>query len=138
MTSIVPIIITGRLVRAEAVQTHDLAQLSLTLELPASAQGGAPTTVECLMACGRGAAGWRVAQHAYDGLQMGKPYRAAGADLRLAGTQLWLLGLQRITALPDDALPPAVDLQRLLGARAASLQADAADADRAMGARVAA
>jgi hypothetical protein len=122
--------IRGRLQRIEAVLTHGLAQLSITLELPSGGQGVAPTTVECLMATGRGHQAWGAAQRAQMIAEVDMPYEVAGADLRLAGTQLWLLGVERIRRLPADALPPATGLAELLGPRAV-MQQPAAQPQRA-------
>lgn len=127
MPTVDPIILRGRLLRAQAVQTYGLSQLSITLELPASTQGGAPTTVECLMATGRTAAAWKAAQHAEAVAYLHMPCEVRGADLRLAGTQLWLLGVTRLRALPAEALAPATDgatqVAELLGPRMAAMQA---------------
>jgi hypothetical protein len=102
MHTVDPIFITGRLLQAEAIQTHGLAYVSFTLELPAGTLGGPPTTVKCLMATGRGAAAWQDAQRAEATAYLHMPCEVRGADLRLAGTQLWLLGVKGIRVLPAE------------------------------------
>lgn len=105
MPTTAPCTIVGRLLKVDAELTHGLAQLSFTLELAASPDEGAPYTVICLMAYGREPHAWAACQRAAQQMRLGSPYRASGADLRTAGQQLWLIGVEHWAALPDDALP---------------------------------
>jgi hypothetical protein len=100
-------VLRGHLLRAQAVRTHGLAQLSFTLELPwTPEQGGAPVTVECLMAYGREEHAWAACKRAAANMERGQAYEAEGEQLRTAGCQMWLIGVSSWARVPGAIPPP--------------------------------